>query len=95
MGIEALAFVVWPFGVAVGILLVSRSLDPKSRPFALPTLLVSIVSAFVFVVPLKPDPGFYWNSFIACFSVSAIVFGLHAHMIQWLVRRRTVPAVPP
>lgn len=95
MGIEALVFVVWPFGVGVGIFLFWRSLAPKARPFALPTLLASIVASFAFVPLLKPDPGYYWNSFIACFSVSVIVFGLHAHMIKWLVNRRTEPVASP
>ena len=93
MGIEALVFIVWPFGVAVGIWLVFQSFSAKSRPFALPTLLASLASAFAFVVLLKPDLGFYWNSFIACFSVSSIVFGLHAHAIRYLVNHRTDPPV--
>jgi hypothetical protein len=88
MGIEALVLVVWPFGVGAGLWLIYRSFLPKSRPFALPTLIASLAAAFAFVVPLEPDPGFYWNSFIACFSASAIVFGMHAHFIWWLVNRR-------
>jgi hypothetical protein len=95
MGIEALVFIVWPVGVGLGVLLVIQSSDAKYRPYALPTLIASIASAFAFVVPFKPDPGFYWNTYIACFCVSAIVFGLHAHMIRWLVNRRAAAIVPP
>jgi hypothetical protein len=95
MGIEALVPVVLAFGIGVFIWLVVRSFSANSRPFALPTLLASLVSAIAFVGRLKPDPGFYWSSFIACFSVGAIVFGLHAHAIKWLVSRRDKRVAPP
>jgi hypothetical protein len=84
-----------PFGGLVGVLLVSRSFVALARRYALPTVIASIASAFAFIIPLKPAPGFYWNSFIACLSVSAIVFGLHARTIRWLVDRRAPPDAPP
>jgi hypothetical protein len=45
VGIEALALVVWPFGVSAASWLIYRSFLPKSRPFALPTLVIYLASA--------------------------------------------------
>ena len=95
MGIEALVPIVWVFGVGLFIWLAVRSFSANYRAFALPTLLASLAFGFAFVGRLKPDPGFYWNSFMACFSVGGILFGLHAHAIKWLVNRRAKRAAPP
>ena len=95
MGIEALVPMVWAFGIGLFIWLAVRSFLANYRPFALPTLLASLAFGFAFVGQLKPDPDFYWNSFMACFCVGGIIFGLHAHAIKWLVNRRAKRAAPP
>jgi hypothetical protein len=96
MGPEALVLFVWLFGIVAAGWLVWRSFHAKSRPFALPTLLASLVSAYALANPLlKPVPGYFWNAYIACFSLGAIFFGLHAHAMRWLLRRRDDHPIRP
>ena len=96
MGPEAIVLFVWVFGIVAGGWLVWRSFLAKSRPFALPTLLASLVSAHALVVSmLNPDPGYYWNSYVACFCASAVILGPLAHAIRWLLSRHGGRPVRP
>jgi hypothetical protein len=81
--------IIFPIGVGLGLLLfawlVVRTFYPRSRPFSLPTLLAAL--AFAFILNGGGKPGYYWYYFIDWFCLGAIIFGLHAHAIQWLVSR--------
>src|SRR5580765_5120143 len=85
MGIEAFVFLVPMLGIGLFLWLAVHSYLPVSRPFALPTLLAALIFAFILVARLDPDKDHYWSALIACFCIGAIVFGLHAHAIRWLV----------
>ena len=92
MGIE----IIYPIGAGLGVVvliwLVIRSFMPRSRPFALPTLLAALLVAFFERDRVSPD--FYWMALLDVFFLGAVAFGLHAHAIQWLVGRRR-PSEPP
>ena len=78
----------YPLGVALGLALfvwlLFRSFRARTRPYALPTLLAAVV--FALVQNDRPSPGYFWYYLVDWFCLGAIVFGLHAHAIQWLTR---------
>jgi hypothetical protein len=87
MGGEGMGlWVVAPIGVFSLIWLIVRCFSPTARPFALPTLLASLLATFV--VSARMGPGSIWVDLFAAFGIAAVIFGLHAHAIKWLIARR-------
>jgi len=87
MGIE----IIYPIAIALGlglfVLLLVRSCIARSRPYALPTLIAA--TAFALVLNIDGHKaGYYWEYLIMWFCLGAIMFGLHAHMIKWIVARQ-------
>jgi hypothetical protein len=87
MGIEAFVPIVLALGVTLFALLLIRSLSTSSRPYALPTLLAALAFAGFMNNRDGHQQGYFWSSLIAWFCLGAIMFGLHALAIKWLVRR--------
>ena len=83
--------VIFPIGLGLGGVLfawlIFRSFYARSRPYSLPTLLAAITFAFALSDHGKRDYYWYWYSFVDWFCLGAIIFGLHAHAIKWLVSR--------
>ncbi len=88
MGIEAFVPIVLALGVVLFALLLVRSIFASSRPYALPTLLAALAFAGFLNSRDGHQQGYFWSSLIAWFCLGAIMFGLHAHAIKWLVGRK-------
>ena len=88
MGGEILVPIAWVCGVIAFVWLVVRTIRPISRPYALPTLVACMISASILIHEF-PNPDYYWRSVSAHFLLAAVVFGAHAHAINWLVNRST------
>lgn len=84
--------IIYPIAIALGLflfgLLAFRSLSAHTRPYALPTLLAAIVFALILNAE-GHKPGYYWSYLIVWFCLGAVVFGVHAHAIRWLVAQRS------
>jgi hypothetical protein len=87
VGVEALVPVVLMLGAALFAFLIARSFDPVARPYTLPTLLAAVAFAAFLSSRDGHQHGYFWSSLIAWFCLGSIIFGLHAHLIRWLVRR--------
>jgi hypothetical protein len=86
MGVEIIYPIAWLVSLVAGIVLVARSLDPRARPHALPTLLVSLAIALLLAwVDHKPD--YFWATVFTWFAPVVIVLGLLAHAIRWFITR--------
>ena len=88
MGVEAFVPVVLMLGVALFIFLIARCFNAAARPYSLPTLLAAAGFAAFLNFRDGHAPGYFWSSLIAWFALGAIVFGVHAHVIRWLVKRQ-------
>jgi hypothetical protein len=88
MGPEVLIVPLSIVGALLCGLLGYRSLVPASRPFALPTFVAALLWAYYGAVEFrKPDD--FWTYFFLSFVGGAVLFGLHAHAIKWLIARST------
>ena len=85
MGPEILGPMLGQLGAVVGAILLLflayRSALARARPFALPTLLASLIAAAC-CTAMSYQGGI--AAFLFFFAPAAIVFGLHAHAIKWL-----------
>lgn len=85
MGGEILVFVAAGIGLAAFVLLVARSLNRTARPYALPTLALSICSgAYMAKGAALQNVPFL---FFAGFFFGSLAFGVQAHAIRWLRER--------
>ena len=93
MGPEILGPIFELLGAGVGIVLFLflsyRSARSQSRPFALPTLVASLIAAAC-VNASSSQQGI--TPFLFSFAGASIVFGLHAHAIQSLLSLTRSPA---
>ena len=80
-------------GIGLFAFLAFRSFSKIARPYAAPTLLAAIAFAFVLNDRAQP-PHNDWVYWLDWFCLGAIVFGIHAHAIRWLVQRQIRPSVP-
>jgi hypothetical protein len=88
MGVEIIYPIAWLVSLVAGFLLVARSRNPASRPYALPTLLLSLAIALLLAWgDHKPD--YYWATVFTWFAPVVIVLGLQAHAIRWFIARAT------
>jgi hypothetical protein len=71
--------------VAILAWLVVRSIQRRSRPFALPTLVATVI--FVLVTTNDDQYHHYWSFFVMNYVGGAILLGLQAHAIRWLLSR--------
>ena len=100
MGIEIIYPIAWLISACALILLIWRSRDPDSRPYTLPTLILSVAIALVLAWSDHADAVYrkphlappYWQYFFVWFAPPALVLGLHAHLIRWLVRKHKASA---
>jgi hypothetical protein len=86
MGVEIIYPIAWLVSLVAGILLVARSLDPRSRPSALPTLLLSLAMSLLLALS-GYRPGYFWPTVFVWFAPVAIVLGALAHAIRWHLAR--------
>lgn len=93
MGGEIIYPIVWLFSAAAIVWLVVRSFRNDTRPYALPTLLLSALVSFPWAWA-HHEPGYLVKYALWCFAPSVIVFGLQAHAIRWLVRRGSTRSAP-
>jgi len=100
MGGEIIYLIAWVISAFSLILLVARSRNKDSRPYALPTLVLSTCIALVIAWSAHEDAVYrkpllalpYWQYFLVWFAPPALILGLQAHLIRWLVRRQTKSA---
>lgn len=62
-----------------------RSIQRRSRPFALPTLIATVI--FALITTSDDQYHHYWDLFVMNYVGGAILLGLQAHAIKWLVGR--------
>lgn len=74
------------FGALLCIFLCYRAYRRDSRPFALPTLVASLLWSYYSAVEFK-KPDYFWTYYFLSFVGAALIFGLHAHGIKWLLGR--------
>ena len=86
MGVEILLPICAVLSVGIIIWLSIRSIQRRSRPFALPTLVATVV--FAFVTTSDDQYHHYWDSFVLNYVGGAILLGLQAHAIKWLISRQ-------
>lgn len=88
--------IIFPIGIGLGVALFvwlfASSFFRRFRPYSIPTLLYALVFALLFTSDNKP--GYYWYYFVDWFCLGAILFGVHAHAIRWLVQRRDTGSAP-
>ena len=96
MGPEILGGFFEVVGALVGFcllaLLLFRSVDAATRPFALSTLVASILWATFwswYIAKAHPSVASIATAYFFFFGVGAVLFGLHAHAIKWLLVTRT------
>jgi hypothetical protein len=102
MGIEIIYPIAWLISIVALIWLIARSRNQEPRSYALPTLLISIAIALFLAwndrsgdLYNKPDHiSPFWQYFLTWFAPVALVLGLHAHLIRWLVVRRRSSGAP-
>lgn len=102
MGTEIIYPIAWLISSVALIWLIARSRNQNSRPYAFPTLLVSIVVALLLAwndrsgdiyskpIPLSP----LWQYFLTWFAPVVLVLGLHAHAIHWFVNHGRSASAP-
>lgn len=88
MGGEILIYPLIMLGISLCLFLAYRAFKTDSRPYALPTLIFTILWSCYFAFTAKPQ-GWFWFSFFINFIVGAVIFGLQAHFIKWLYEKRT------
>jgi hypothetical protein len=93
MGTEIIYPIAWLTSLVALIWLIARSRNPRSRPYALPTLLLSIAVALLWAWS-EHKPDLYWQYVFVWFAPSVLVLGLQAHAIHWLVGRGGAADVP-
>ena len=93
MGTEIVFLVAALFSTLLLMWLVVRSWLRASRPYALPTLTISVLVALVWARFDSPTQH-YWAYALIWFGPAAVVLGLHAHAIKWLVTRAQHAAAP-
>jgi len=86
MGGEVLVPIAWFCGAVTLVWLIVRSIQPQSRPYALPTLVASAITAEVLIRQF-PNPDYPVGTALALFFFGALAFGIHAHAIRWLAQR--------
>ncbi len=87
MGPEIVIVPLAYLGGGILVFLVFRVFNPVARPYALPTLVFSAVSALCVVLANPSGGPVVWFFFF--FFLATLVFGAQAHVIKWLVKRRT------
>ncbi len=95
MGTEIIYPIAWLISSVALILLVARLWNPGARPYALPTLVISVAVALVMAWFDHVDATYqkphlvapYWQYFLTRLALPAVILGLQAHLIRWLVRR--------
>lgn len=86
MGTEIIYPIAWLISLVAIVLLVVRSRSPHSRPYALPTLLLSLTIAVLWAWA-DHKPGLFLQYVFVWFAPVVLALGLQAHIIRWLVRR--------
>jgi hypothetical protein len=93
MGVEIIYPIVWLFSLVAMVWLVIRSLRSDTRPYALPTLLLSVVVALSCAWAHR-EPGYFIKYALWCFAPAVLLLGIHAHAILWLAKRRGANSEP-
>jgi hypothetical protein len=86
MGGEILAITAAAVGLILFVFLVFRSLYQASRPYSLPTLVLSLLGGGYAAID-STGSNLMWNFFIG-FAIAAPIFGTQAHLIYWLRERK-------
>jgi hypothetical protein len=93
MGVEIIYPIVWLFSTAAIIWLIIRSFRSGTRPYALPTLLLSVAVSLPWAWA-HHEPGYFVKYALWCFAPAVIVLGFQAHAIRWLVKRGSQSSAP-
>ena len=96
MGTEIIYPIAWFIGACALVLLIIRSWKAESRPYALPTLVLSVAIALAlawndYAVDVYRNPQHtpaYGHYFLVWISLPALILGLQAHLVRWLVGRK-------
>ena len=85
MGGEILIYIAAGIGLGIFVFLIVGCIKPSTRPYALPTLVLSVCGGVyastdtaLINIPLLFFSGFF---------VASLVFGAQAHAIRWLTER--------
>ncbi|HEX7802650.1 MAG TPA: hypothetical protein VF471_07840 [Pseudoxanthomonas sp.] len=93
MGAEIIYPIAWLISLIAIVWLVGRSRNPHSRPYALPTLFLSLAIA-LFWAWADHKPGLFWQYVFVWFAPVVLVLGSQAHAIRWLVGRARSSGAP-
>ena len=86
MGAEIIYPIAWLISLVAFVGLAARTRNPHSRPYALPTLLLSLVIA-MFWAAVDHKPGLFLQYVFFWFAPVVLVLGLQAHVIRWFIMR--------
>lgn len=86
MGTEIIYPIAWLISIVAIIWLIVRSHNPQSRPYALPTLLMSFFVALFWALA-DHKTGIFWQYVFTWFAPTVLVLGFQAHVIRWFVGR--------
>jgi hypothetical protein len=85
MGGEILIYIAAGIGLGIFVFLVAGCVKPDTRPYALPTLVLSVCGG-VYASTDTTDTALINVPFLffSGFFVASLVFGAQAHAIRWL-----------
>ena len=92
MGSEIIFPLAWLASIVAACWLIARSRRTDSRPYALPTLVASLLVTVVWAA-LNHKPGYFLAYAGTWFAPVVLVFGAQAHAIKWLAGR-SAPVAP-
>jgi len=93
MGPEIFFPIAWIASPLAILWLVARSINPRTRVFALPTLALSVVVGLL-VAACNHRLGLFWTDAPLSFFPIVLVLGIQAHVIRWLLGRLSEAPVP-
>lgn len=91
MGVEIIYPIVWLFSTVAIAWLIIRSFRNDTRPYALPTLLLSAIVSLPWAWT-HHEPGYFLKYALWCFAPAVLLLGVQAHAIRWLVKRSGIRA---